>query len=174
MKESKFNEEKFKELILYVADKCSNDPDYGALKLNKILFYSDFIAYGQLGQSITGAAYFRLPNGPAPRYMMPIRDKMEQDREIVIYTKNRVVPLREANLTMFTAQEIVIVDEVIEQSCGVNGADMSFISHRESGVKLANPKEDIPYETVFICDEPLNEFEIARGLQLAKQYEWAI
>jgi len=40
--EREIDERKFKELILYVADKCSDDPDFGAVKLNKILFYSDF------------------------------------------------------------------------------------------------------------------------------------
>ncbi|MCX6008832.1 MAG: Panacea domain-containing protein [Chloroflexi bacterium] len=181
VKEIKFDEKKFKELVLYVADKCSDDPDYGALKLNKIFFYADFIAYGQSGKPITGSPYFRLPKGPAPRCMMPIREAMESDGDIAIHKKvrfghpqHRVVPLREADLTEFTAQEIAIVDEVIEGACGASGTDLALMSHHETGVKLANLKEDIPYETVFICDEPLNESEIQRGLQLARQYEWAI
>ena len=181
IRDIQFDEKKFKELVVYVAGKCSGDPGYGSLKLNTILFYADFITYGQLGKPITGVPYFRLPQGPAPRPMMPIRETMEKDGDIAIQKKvrfgheqHRVVPLREADLAEFTAQEIAIVDEVIEGACGATGTDLALMSHHETGVKIANLKEDIPYETVFICDEPLDESEIQHGLQLAKQYGWAI
>ena len=50
------NDAKLRELILYVAERCENDPDFGALKLNKILFNADFIAYALTGKAITGAS----------------------------------------------------------------------------------------------------------------------
>lgn len=63
----KFDESKFKELVLYIATNTSRDPTVGAVELNKILYYSDFIAYKRLGRPITGAAYQKLSEGPAPR-----------------------------------------------------------------------------------------------------------
>lgn len=33
------------ELILYIAEKCERDPNFGATKLNKILTFADFSAY---------------------------------------------------------------------------------------------------------------------------------
>ena len=41
------------ELILYVAEKCQDDPKFGATKLNKILWWADFLAYAQHGTPIT-------------------------------------------------------------------------------------------------------------------------
>ena len=50
-----FNAEKFRELLVYVSKKCEDDPTFGAVKLNKILYYADFAAYRQGGKPITGA-----------------------------------------------------------------------------------------------------------------------
>ena len=47
--EQKFNEGKFRELILYVARRSEDDKYFGAVKLNKILYFSDFNAYRELG-----------------------------------------------------------------------------------------------------------------------------
>ena len=46
-----YNERKFKELVLYVAHRCGLDPNFGAVKLNKELFFSDFWAYAEFGGS---------------------------------------------------------------------------------------------------------------------------
>ncbi len=51
---------KFRELILFIARETKDDRSCGATKLNKILFYSDFRAYEQLGRSITGECYQNL------------------------------------------------------------------------------------------------------------------
>jgi len=176
-----YDEDKFKELVLYIAGKCSDDPDYGATKLNKILFYSEFHSYGKYGESITKMPYFRLENGPAPKYMKPIRDQMLEDKEIVIhlkprfsYTQHRVVPLREANLQKLNARDITIVDEVISALRGVNADRVSRYSHLEVGVHVASEREEIPYQSVFLSNLPLTKYDIEHGLELAKRYNWAI
>jgi len=38
------NDRKFQELLLYVAARCEGAPTFGATKLNKILFFADFLA----------------------------------------------------------------------------------------------------------------------------------
>ena len=58
---------KLQELILYIARRSEDDRHFGANKLNKLLFYSDFLAYAKTGRSFTGAPYERLEHGPAPR-----------------------------------------------------------------------------------------------------------
>src|ERR1700733_10925348 len=73
------NERRFAELMLYVSEKCASDPKFGATKLNKILFYADFLAYAELGNSITGFEYQKLPHGPAPRRILTVRRRLEQE-----------------------------------------------------------------------------------------------
>ena len=63
--------DKFKELILYVCEKSATDPNFGATKLNKILFLSDFWAYAYCGRPITGVEYMKLRFGPAPEGVRP-------------------------------------------------------------------------------------------------------
>src|SRR5687767_11846412 len=71
-----FNQAKFDELVLYVALRSADDSTYGATKLNKILFYSDFFFYAKCGESITGAEYQKLERGPAPRQMKPAEARL--------------------------------------------------------------------------------------------------
>ena len=52
-----YDAKKFCELVLYIAKRSEDDPRFCAVKLNKIMYYSDFGAYRRLGQSITGANY---------------------------------------------------------------------------------------------------------------------
>ena len=57
-----------RELILYVLQRSTQGPNMGGTKLNKVLFRSDFGAFLNLGEPITGHPYFKLKNGPAPRH----------------------------------------------------------------------------------------------------------
>ena len=175
------DEAKFRELILYIADKCSDDPDFGATKLNKILFYSDFMMYGKSGKPITGATYFKLPKGPAPKKLVPIRKQMETEQLLAVQIKerfgkeqHRAIPLRQADLSKFDAVEISLVDEVIKTFCGANAETASSVSHREMGWQIAASKEDIPYEAVFLSSKPPTEDEIEYGLELANCHGWNI
>ena len=114
-------EARLRELILYVAAKCQGDPRFGATKLNKILWWSDFLAYGQRGRPITGVEYMRLAQGPVPKRYLPVSQWMQQAGELGIsvvatrggYEQKRPVALRAAKLDVFSADDIAIVDQVI-------------------------------------------------------------
>src|SRR4030042_4658500 len=107
--------DKFRELVLYVAQKCADDPRFGATKLNKILFFADFLAYAKYGEPITNAAYIKLPYGPGAKPMAPVREEMLENHEIAIErrerygrSQERIVPLRKPDLSGFTATEIAL------------------------------------------------------------------
>ena len=151
---------KMKELILYVAERSSDDAYFGATKLNKILFYSDFYAYGYFGESITGQTYFRLDHGPAPRRLLPIQDEMIRTGEIVLqsverytFRQKRVVPLRPANLELFSPEELELVQEVMELLRDKSALEASELSHTFLGWELVGDREDIPYSTIFLSRE---------------------
>lgn len=171
------NLRKFKELILYVSQKCANDPRFGAVKLNKILYFSDFLSYAYYGEAITGVEYFKLEHGPAPRRLLPVREQMRQDGELGIQElpvgsriERRPVNLRSPRLELFTAREISLVDSVIEFLSGHSGSTVSHLSHKMPGWKAARLQETIPYETVFMSEEALTEADIDRGIDVAVEY----
>jgi hypothetical protein len=148
-----------RELILYVANRLYRHAKFGATKLNKILFYSDFVAYAELGKSITGEVYWKLPQGPAPRYFVQTREKMLRADEITCYSVNtlsgrqdRIAPKRSADLKKFKPEEISIVERVIEELKDKDAYEVSQLSHEFIGWKIVKDREDIPYGTVFLRD----------------------
>jgi len=167
------NEGKFRELMLLIARKSEGDPRCGALKLNKLLFYSDFLSYLMLDQPITGQEYFALENGPAPRYMVRVREQMTAKGDIAIRKtptvsgiQDRTFALREPDLTHFTAQEVNLVDNVIQLFWGQTGTEMSELTHRFPGWKLAAYKETIPYTVALVGDRVPTEAERKFGVTL--------
>ena len=173
------DEKKFKELVLYVAQKSVDDSTFGATKLNKILCFSDFMTYGVTGESITGAEYQKLQYGPAPRRLLPLQRELVSEGAAHLvqanygYAQKRLVPLREADLSLFGGREIAIVDSVIEQLKNANATQVSDSSHEWFvGWDVVETYQTIPYETVFwrrpkVTSELIEEGrEIARELRL--------
>ena len=166
---------KLKELILYIANKLVEHPKFGATKLNKILFYSDFIAYAKLGKPITGEKYFKLDNGPVPKSLVQVREELETSNDIVYYVKEtlrgaqkRIAPKRSADLSKFTPEEISIIDYVIELLRDKDAEEVRDISHYFMGWRIVKDREDIPYETVFISD-PKNIVITDRHKEIARK-----
>lgn len=181
MEQIKFSEQKFQELLLYVAEKCADDPKFGATKLNKILFFSDFFAYALFGKAITGATYQRLDYGPAPRELLPVQQKMKNAGDAALAIKRlgtkvqkRLTALRESNLSAFNGREIALVDHVIDQLRDSNAQEVSHRSHVNSlGWQVAANQEEIPYSTAFLsCDPPTAE-DVRRGQELAAEHGWS-
>jgi hypothetical protein len=173
-----FESEKFAELMLYVADRSVDDPDFGATKLNKILFFSDFMAYDKFGKSITGAIYQKLDHGPAPRPLLPIQQDLIQNGDAVItpvsrynFTQKRFTALREADIDKFSGEEVALVSQVIEILLGKNASQVSEMSHRFDGWRLAEDGEEIPYFTVHLHPPKLTAEAVERGLRVAKELD---
>jgi hypothetical protein len=174
-----YDEQRLKELMLYVAEKLADDAQFGSIKLNKVLFYSDFLAYGQFGRPITGATYRRLARGPAPRVLPEIRAQLIEDREAVEapgtrfgHQRSRLVPLRSADLSIFSALEIALVDTVIEDFRQKNAYQVSEYSHKEAAWQLAPTGEDIPYSAVFLSSQKPSLSDMERGQEIAKEHGW--
>ena len=179
----RFDEEKFRELVLYIATQCEEHPFFGATKLNKILFFSDFIAYEQLGAPITGAEYVALEYGPGPRRWVPIREDMRLDGDIEIRqtgSQHRVLALRPPDLERFSPDERRIVDTVIAALEYQDADSVTALSHRFLGWQAARAEflasgqaARIPYETVYVSDAQPTEAETRSGVAVAEQHGWA-
>ena len=94
--------------MLYIAARSGEDPDFGDTKLNKLLAFTDMLAYANLGHSITGAEYQRQPHGPLARPLLPARRRMEARGDVDVLqipegrrTRRRTVARREPNTAMF-------------------------------------------------------------------------
>lgn len=173
-----YREEKLRELIVYVAEKSTEDRWFGAVKLNKLLYYADFAAFRRLGTPITGADYRKLPEGPAPRQLLRARDSLIADgsidiesRPVLGYVQQRVVPLRHARGELFTPDELAIADEVVAALQSFTGRQVSEMSHDEPGWKSVGDYETIPYTTAWLSAEQLTQEQVEHGLEVAKRHE---
>ena len=181
-KRFKQDNDKLKELIIYIAEKSVDDMYFEATKLNKILFFCDMLYYGMYGKPITGADYFAIDEGPAPRQMVPIMMEMEKrDKTVRVITRqffnheqNRVIPLRDSDPSKFSGQEIAFIDSIIDRLKDKSAGDLVKISHKYPAYKLTPRRDSIPYELIFISQDPPSPEDHARGLELAKKYGWKI
>ncbi|MBI4312563.1 MAG: SocA family protein [Chloroflexi bacterium] len=166
-----YDEEKLREAIIYVALSSKADALFGAVKLNKILYYADFAAYRRLGQPITGASYQKLAEGPAPKQMLPIRRMMVDAGDIRIEVRpyfsgvqHRLVVephiAKDFAPRRLSPKEIEILDEVIQAMWHMTAREVSDYSHREPGWLVTNVGDTIPYETAWLSgDTPSQEAE---------------
>lgn len=170
--------ERLRELILFVAERCQPDPNFGMTKLVKILFRADFESFARYGESITGTQYKKFPYGPVSQAALDVRDDMERRGEIVVvkegyspYLRNRVLPLEVANLDGFSGRDIALLDGVIQMFYERTATFVSKFSH-DSAWEAAEDYEPIPYETALLSDEPPTENDIARAHELSAKYGW--
>ncbi len=170
-----YDEAKFTEFVLYVAKRLEGDPAAGAVKLNKVLHFAECAAVRALGHPITGAEYQRLQLGPAPRRLKPVRRRLVDSGEARVveesylgYTQQRLLPLREPDLSAFGADELEIIDQVLAEFAGWSGTAISDLSHQDLGWQMVDEGETIPFEAAFLRPPVLTEAVRAHGLELAR------
>src|SRR6266498_3864539 len=128
------DDDKLRELVLHIARRSERDLCFGATKLNKLLFFADFLAHLRLGRSITGQEYQRLDSGPVPRKFMPLLKEMERGRAIAI---QRVIALRDPLYGQFSKEELLLVDDVIQSFWNLPADEISALSHGFVGWQAA-------------------------------------
>lgn len=148
---------KFRELVVFLCNRSEEDRPFEPAKLNKLLFYSDFLAYMRLGCAITWQPYRKLAPGPCARRMQQVLRELEQSNSVAPTTgdyfgraQDRTVALRPADLSEFTADEIALVEGIVQDCWGKSSEEMGFMSRGFLGWELAAEDEDIPYETALV------------------------
>jgi hypothetical protein len=164
------NDEKLRELILLISEWSQSDEKFGAIKLNKLLFHSDFSAFLTFHKPITGHEYFALPQGPAPKLLLPITKQMQAKQELayqeVLYyghKQRRPIALRSANVSLFTPAEVKLISQTVQKFWHLSASEISDQSHLFLGWKAAKEKEVIPYSTALISQRQPTKEEIRRG-----------
>jgi hypothetical protein len=165
--------EKLKNLILFITKEGADDPTLGAVKLNKLLYFADVRAYLELKRPITGVTYQHLPEGPAPRAMVPSQREMIEAGQIEIVparyftqSQNRIIAKAEP-AEIFSPEELRIVREIIRELWGKSAREVSQLSHDEWAYKLTTNGEDIPFQLAWLSSDPLTLEQIEYGEALA-------
>jgi hypothetical protein len=163
-----YDAEKFKELVQYVCSICPNPDKLGAIKLNKILWYSELSAFLHLEKPITGARFVKRQFGPVATAMVPVLQELQRDGRLVVRNveyfgqpKKEYISLDKADLSKFSSDEISIVDRLTETICEKYTAmGISRVSHDDIW-EMAEIGEEIPLTTVFAVRGEVTEQDVA-------------
>lgn len=155
--ELRYDEAKFIELLLYVCERLRGDRAGGATKLNKVLFFVEFTHLRRHHAAISGCEFQKLAHGPAPRQLLPVRRRLVAEgaaslvnEDFLGRPQHRLVPNRPADSSVFRAEELATVNDVLEQVAGLSASQVSDLSHQEPGWRLTHIGETIPFSTAFL------------------------
>lgn len=147
-----YDEAKFTELLLYVAERLRGDRAGGATKLNKALFFVEFTHLRRHGCAISGCEFQKLTHGPAPRRLLPVRKQLVDEGAAELVSEDflgrpqhRLVPTRSANVSVFSAEELATIDDVLTDLVDLTGTQVSELSHDEPGWNLTELGDTIPH-----------------------------
>ncbi len=154
---------KFKNVLLYILEKCAGKPNVGETVLYKLLYFADFNYYELYEEHLTGAKYRKLPYGPVPQKLDTIINQMIDTGQIQRFKtdyyglqQTRYLPLTKANLTELKASEKEVIDRVIEQMSDWSASAISNYSHKDMPWLASKEGDEINYELAFYRDAPFS------------------
>ena len=149
------NLEKFKEVLLYILNKVGSKPNIGETVLYKLLYFADFDFYEKYEEQLIGATYIKNQYGPTPvefeKVVAEIIDKeiMKVENTYFNYPQRKYLPLRKADLSKLKANEIEVIDKVLDKLSDMNATQISEYSHNDVPWLTTEDNEIIEYESVF-------------------------
>lgn len=105
-------------------------------KMNKLLFYIDFLCYRRRGYGITGLQYAALQYGPVPVNWGAVYSAIPdvEMNEVVFPDMTSGVKLEsksEPAMELFEEKEIKVISDVADRFRNTNAGEISSISHKE-------------------------------------------
>jgi transcriptional regulator with XRE-family HTH domain len=150
------NLKKFKEVLLYILGKVGAKPNVGETVLYKFLYFIDFNYYEKYEEQLIGATYIKNHHGPTPIEFQAIINEMIENKEIEVvkskyfqHLQKKYLPHRKPDLSVFTANEIKVIDDVLQKLSDMNATTISEYSHQDVPWIVTPEQQKIDYESVF-------------------------
>ncbi len=150
------NFEKFTEMVVYFSEKLSPFKT----KMNKLLFYADFLMFKQSCFSMSGVRYKAIDMGPVPNNFQSIFEYLANNDEIEIYTtafpqgytgeQFKAKTDRSFKPDLFSKDELSVLEHVAMVFKSTSTHDIVTLSHLEEAWKNnVKDKSCISYEYAF-------------------------
>jgi len=155
MSENVVDEEKYREVLLetikYGAD---SDGKITKTKLAKLIYLNDFGWYYQHLESMTGAKYRRLQQGPVPNlYFAKVEElidegllNLELGKECQLISLSEAGKMSESNI--LNCEEKDLIKKVALKWQGKRSQEIVKFTHEQLPYKVCSPGEVIPYELI--------------------------
>lgn len=148
-----FDRKKFKTLVLYVIWRTGDVRDFGATKLNKVLWFSEARSFEAFGKPVTGETFIRQKFGPVPKNIDLVIGELQKEGLIQSWTEPyfdfEVMRYRAhtpPDMAAFSAGELGMIDWWVKHVAQEHtAASISELSH-DYGWKIAAMGEELPYQ----------------------------
>jgi len=143
--------ERLKNLLLYVLGKIG---DTFQTKMNKLLFYIDFLSYREKGMAISGLSYYAIQFGPVPNRWDRVYSAFDEIEGQLYRVSGQMCTKLKANtaadMSDFSASEMSIIDDVCAKLKEKTSKEISNLSHNEAAWKdHIDKSETIPFTEAF-------------------------
>jgi Protein of unknown function (DUF4065) len=140
----------------FVIARAGDRDGFGAVKLYKVLWFSDARAYMLLGKPITGETYIREKHGPLPIHALGVIHELSLQgaikvRSDVYYNRSirRFSALTNPDRLTLTNEQRSIVEYWIKHIAEDHTADSISEESHDLAWEIAELKEPIPYHAIF-------------------------
>jgi len=120
-------------------------------KLQKLLFYADFLSTKRYGRPISGLVYVHHHYGPVPVHHDLIQWALLTNGDIDVkpfdgpYEGEVIIPTQEPDLSLFSEEELEVIHDVAGFFHEYTAAKISEFSHEEKAYVETSLKEIIPF-----------------------------
>lgn len=139
-------------MIVFFTQKCGG---IFPTKLNKLLFYSDFLNFRISGTGISGLTYRAIDHGPVPARYSAAYESIEQiTKEFVQFPNGieaeKLTTTTEFDPTVFSKQEMLVLNSIYKQFRYCKAGEISELSHKENAwIKNNEDRKIINYFDAF-------------------------
>lgn len=142
---------RLKNILIYMLQKCG---ETFCTKMNKMLFYVDFLSYRERGVAMSGLSYRAISYGPVPENwdrVYSLFDEITQEPRIIgNYEGNVLSSSAEADSSIFSPDEREIMDCVCARFCTMSSREISEVSHKEKAwLECIGSHSRIPFTDAF-------------------------
>jgi transcriptional regulator with XRE-family HTH domain len=154
---------KFKNILLYILERCAGKSNVGETVLYKLLYFSDFNYYELYEDHLSGATYKKLPFGPVPQKLDSVLNSMIKEKKLKRlkvdyhgFKQTRYIPLDKPDLSVLNANEKSVLDKVIDQFSDWSATAIREYSHKDMPWLASEEGDIIDYELVFYREKPFS------------------
>lgn len=142
---------RLKNVMLRVLEQCG---EMWVTKMNKLLFYIDFVSYRERGMAMTGLAYRAIDYGPVPERWQKVYsefDEISQEPcDMGEYEGQILVAKANADDGILSEEELSIIDAVCDRLKDFSSRKVSDLSHEEKAwLDNHDCHRMIPYAAAF-------------------------
>ena len=140
-----------KNILLYILNQTG---EVFCTKMNKLLFYADFLSYRRYGVAMTGLSYRAIDFGPVPerwdRVYSYFEEIIQEPRSFGDKEGNVLMAVGKTEGDWLTSEEKSILDEVCARFISCTSSEMTRLSHEEDAwCENVEGHRRIPFDTAF-------------------------